>query len=316
MQAAALGLLLMTSAASAQELSCSPVRLIVPYPAGGATDVAARLIAEKLEPALKKTILIENRAGATGNIGTTAAAQSPPDGCTMVVNAAAIATFPASFSRLAYDPIKDLVPIGGIGLTPTMLVTASANPPTDVKSLIQWSKDKPDGLSFSTAGYGLIQHLAAEEIGQRLGGKFVHILYRGGAPAATDLITGRVDMGSFAAGTALPLIRDGKLKPLVVIQPKRSSLIPEVSTIDEQGLPGLNAGVQFMVLAPAATPKPVVAMLSNELRKVVGDPTLKDRFAAIGFEPTPSSSEEMIEVMRKTAEDWTPVIKRLNIKMD
>ena len=313
---AALGLLLAASAASAQDLPCSPLRLVVPYPAGGATDVAARLIAERLEPALKKTVVIENRAGATGNIGTVVVVQSAPDGCTLLVNAASIATFTVSFSRPGYHPIKDLVPVGGIGLTPTMLVTATANPPSDLKALIEWGKSKPDGLTLSSAGYGLIQHLAAEEIGRRSGVKLTHILYRGGAPAMTDLVTGRVDLGSFAAGTMLPLIKERQLKAVAVIAPKRSALIPDVPTTDEQGLIGINSNVQFMVLAPAATPKLVIDHLSAELRKVVGDPTLTARFAAIGFEPTPSSSEEMAAIMRKTAEDWIPVIRQLNIKMD
>jgi len=316
MRLAAFGLLLAASAASAQDLPCSPLRLVVPYPAGGATDVAARLIAERLEPALKKTVVIENRAGATGNIGTVVVVQSAPDGCTLLVNAASIATFTVSFSRPGYDAMKDLVPVGGIGLTPTMLVTATANPPNDLKALIEWGKGKPDGLTLSSAGYGLIQHLAAEEIGRRSGVKLTHILYRGGAPAMTDLVTGRVDLGSFAAGTMLPLIKERQLKAVAVIAPKRSALIPDVPTTDEQGLIGINSNVQFMVLAPAATPKLVIDHLSAELRKVVGDPTLTARFAAIGFEPTPSSSEEMAAIMRKTAEDWIPVIRQLNIKMD
>jgi tripartite-type tricarboxylate transporter receptor subunit TctC len=298
------------------QIHCGQIKLVVPYPPGGATDVAARLVAERLEPTLKKTVVIENRAGATGNIGTTAVATSPPDGCTLLVNAAVIATFPASFSRLPYDPIRDLVPVGGIGITPTVLVTASANPAKDLKGLVEWSKSKPDGLNYATAGYGLLQHLAVEEMARRLRAKFVHVVYRGGAQATTDLVTARVDFGSFAAGSVLPLIKEGKLRAIAVVQDKRSDLLLSVPTTAEQGLVGLNAGVHFLVFAPAATPKPVVAALSTELRKVVGDPALKPRFANIGFDPTPTSSEDMIEVMRKTSADWTPVIKRLKIKLD
>jgi tripartite-type tricarboxylate transporter receptor subunit TctC len=298
------------------QIHCGQIRLVVPYPPGGATDVAARLVAERLEPALKKTVVIENRAGATGNIGTTAVATSPPDGCTLLVNAAVIATFPASFSRLPYDPLRDLVPVGGIGITPTVLVTASANPPNDLKGLVEWSKSKPDGLNYATAGYGLLQHLAVEEMAQRLRTKFVHVVYKGGAQATADLVTARLDFGSFAAGSMLPLIKDGKLRAIAVVQEKRSDLLPDVPTTAEQGLPGLNAGVHFLVFAPAATPKPVVAALSAELRKVVGDPALKPRFASIGFDPTPTSSEDMIDVMRGTSAEWTPTIKRLKIKLD
>ncbi len=300
----------------AAELNCPQVRLVTPYPPGGATDVASRLIAERLEPALKKPVIVENRAGATGNIGTIAVVTSPADGCTLLNNAAVIATFTASFAKLGYDPINDLTPIGGIGITPTLLVTASSNPVNDLKGLIEWSKSKPDGLNFSTAGYGLLQHLAVEEIGARSGGKFTHVAYRGGSQAVTDLISGRVDLGSFAAGSVLPLVKEGKLKALAVVSEKRSELVPNVPTTTEQGMPGLNAGVHFMIYAPGNTPKDTIELLSSELRKIVGDPAMKERFINIGYDPTPTSSAEMAAVMKKTGDDWSPLIKRLNIRLD
>ena len=304
------------SGAQAAELNCAQIRLVTPYPPGGAADVASRLIAERLEPVLKKSVIVENRAGATGNIGTIAVAQSPADGCTLLNNAAVIATFTASFAKLGYDPLNDLIPIGGIGITPTLLVTAAGNPVSDLKGLIAESKSKPDGLNFSTAGYGLLQHLAVEEIAARSGGKFTHVAYKGGAQAVTDLIAGRVDLGSFAAGSVLPLVKEGKLKALAVVSEKRSELVPDVPTTSEQGMPGLNAGVHFMLYVPARTPKDIVDQLSAELKKIVGDPALKQRFINIGYDPTPSSSADMIAVMKKTGEDWSPLIKRLNIKLD
>jgi tripartite-type tricarboxylate transporter receptor subunit TctC len=313
---AIMALLAATGGGFAAELNCAQIRLITPYPAGGATDVASRLIAERLEPALKKPVIVENRAGATGNIGTIAVATAPPDGCTLLNNAAVIATFTSSFAKLGYDPIADLVPVGGIGITPTLLVTASSNTVNDLPGLIAWARSKPNGLNFSSAGYGLLQHIAVEEIASRSGAKFVHVAYKGGAQAVTDLIAGRVDLGSFAAGSVLPLIKEGKLKALAVVSDNRSELVPDVRSTAEQGMPGLNAGVHFMLYAPAKTPKDVVALLSSELRKVVGDPALKQRFINIGYDPTPTSSEEMVAVMRKTGEDWAPLIKRLNIKLD
>jgi len=306
----------LSSAAAAQDLPCTQIRLITPYPAGGATDVSSRLIAERFEIALKRPVIVENRAGATGNIGTALVANAAADGCTLLNNAAVIATFTSSFTKLPYDPIKDLTPIGGIGITPTLLVTASTNPPTDLKSLIEWSKSKPGGLNFSTAGYGLLQHLAVEEIGARSGGKFTHVAYRGGSQAVTDLISGRIDLGSFSAGSVINLVKDGKLKPLALISGKRSELVPNVPTTTEQGMPGLDAGVHFMLFAPSKTPKTTINFLSGELRKIVGDPALKDRFIKIGYDPTPTSSEDMVAVMRKTGEQWAPVIKRLNIRLD
>jgi tripartite-type tricarboxylate transporter receptor subunit TctC len=303
--------------ASAQDYPCSPIKLIVPYPAGGATDMAARVVAERLQAALNKSVIVENRGGATGNIGTVAVVSAPADGCTLLVNATVIASFVHSFSKLAYDPFKDLAPVGGIGVTPTVLVAAPQIPANDIKGLVEWSKSRPDGLNYSTAGYGLQQHLSVEEIAQRTGGKFVHVAYRGAGSALTDVMSARVDFAGFLAGTSKTLIADGKLKALAVVQDKRSALLPDVSTTAEQGLPGFTAaGVHFMMFAPAATPKPVVALMGAELRKVISDPPLKQRFVAIGFDATPMTGDEVAAAMRATEAALAPVIKRLNIKLD
>jgi tripartite-type tricarboxylate transporter receptor subunit TctC len=290
--------------------------VIVPYPAGGAADVAARLVADRLELGLKKSFVIENRPGATGNIGTAVVVNARPDGCTLLVNAAVIATFPWSFTKLGFDPVKDLAPVGGIGVTPTLLVAPKSLPAGDLKGLVQLSKQRPDGLSVSTAGYGLLQHLAVEEMAQRTGAKFVHVVYKGGAQAATDLIAARLDFGSFAAGSVIQFVKEGQIKPLAVVQETRSDLVPDVATTAEQGLPGLDAGVHFMLYAPAATPKHVVSVLNGELNKIVGDPALKQRFGNIGYDPTALTPDAAAAIMRKTGEVWAPVIKRLNIKLD
>ncbi len=297
----------------AADFDCPRVTVIVPYPAGGAADVAARLVADRLELGLKKSFVIENRPGATGNIGTAAVVNAKPDGCTLLVNAAVLATFPWSFTKLGFDPLKDLAPIGG---TPTVLVAPKSLPADDLKGLVQLSKQRPDGLSFSTAGYGLLQHLAVEEMAQRMGANFVHVVYKGGAQAATDLIAARVDFGSFAAGSVIQFVKDGQLKPLAVVQETRSDLLPDVAAAAVQGLPGLDAGVHFMLYAPAATPKEVVSILGGELDKIVGDPALKQRFAHIGYDPTALAPDVAAAIMRKTGEVWAPVIKRLNIKLD
>jgi tripartite-type tricarboxylate transporter receptor subunit TctC len=309
-------LALTATGAFAAEYDCPQVKLIVPYPAGGATDVATRIVAERLEAALKKTMVVENRGGATGNIGTVALVKSFPDGCTLLVNATVIATFPYSFSKLSYDPIKDLAPVGGVGITPTLIVAAPSVPANDLKSLVAWSKSKPEGLNYSTAGYGLQQHLAVEELAQRSGATFKHVAYRGGGTAMTDLMAARVDFGGFLAGTTKPLLADGKLKALAIAQDKRSDLVPNIPTTAEQGFPGINAGVHFHLFAPAGTPKDTITLLSTELRKVIADPQLKERFAAIGFDATPMSAEETAAATRKTGEDWAPLIKKLDIKLD
>jgi tripartite-type tricarboxylate transporter receptor subunit TctC len=303
------------NAAAAADYNCPLVKLVVPYAAGGATDVAARVIGERLEPALKRPVVIETRTGASGNIGTIAVIQSPADGCTLLVNAAVIATYPYSFGKLNYDPIKDLAPIGGIGVTPTLLVTATANTANDVDGLMQWSQAR-GGLNFSTAGTGLLQHLAVEEFARRTGAKFQHVPYKGGAQAVTDLVAARVDFGSFSAGSVTNFVEGKQLKAIAVIQEKKSALYPQVPTTAEQGFPGLDAGAHFLLFAPAGTPPEIVRMLSDELRKIVGDPALKDRFAKIAFEPTPTTPEQTAAILRLTAETWGPVIKRLDIKLD
>ena len=302
---------------AAQDLPCAQVRLIVPYPAGGATDVATRVVAERLDAAMKKPFVVENRGGATGNIGTVAVVNAPADGCTLLVNATVIATFPHSFAKLAYDPHKDLAPVGGVGVTPVLIIAAPSVPANDVKGLVEWSKSKPEGLNYSTAGYGLQQHLAVEEIAQRTGAKFTHVAYRGGGTAMTDLIAARLDFGAFLAGTTKALLADGKLKALAIVAEKRSALTPDIPTTTEQGLPGMDAaGTHFMMFAPAATPKPVITLLGAELRKVIADPALKERFAAIGFDATPMTAEEVAAAMRQTGERLAPLIKKLNIKLD
>ena len=307
----------MGGAASAQDYPCSQVRIIVPYPAGGATDVASRILAERLEGVFKKSFIVENRGGATGNIGTVAVVTAPPDGCTLLVNATVIATFPTSFSKLSYDPFKDLQPVGGVGVTPTLIVAAKSVPANDIKGLVEWSKSKPDGLNYSTAGYGLQQHLATEEIAQRTGAKFTHVAYRGGGTAMADLIAARLDFGGFLAGTTKPLIASGELKGIAIVSDKRSELVPDIPTTAEQGLPGMNShGVHFMMFAPAGTPKPLVGTLGVELQKIIADPALKQRFVAIGFDATPMMADEVAAALRKTEADLVPVVKRLNIKLD
>jgi tripartite-type tricarboxylate transporter receptor subunit TctC len=311
-----LALCLGAAPALAADLNCAQVKLVVPYAAAGATDVASRILAERLEAQLKKTVFVENRAGATGNIGTGAVIAAAPDGCTLLVNATVIATFPTSFSKLKYDPFKDLAPVGGVGITPTLILAAPSVPANDVKSLVALSRQRDKGITYAVAGYGLQQHLATEEIAQRSGAKFVIVPYKGGGAAMTDLIAARIDFGTFLAGTTKGLVQEGKLKALALVQDKRSDLMPNVPTTAEQGFPGLIGGVHFLVFAPAATPKATVAYLSAELKRAISDPALKQRFLNVGFEPTPMSPEEVTAEMRKTAEAYAPIIKKLNIKLD
>ena len=302
--------------AQAYPENCAAVRIVVPYAPGGSADIGARIVAERLTQTLKKNVVVENRPGATGNIGNMVVAKAAPDGCTLLVNGTVIATFVHSFPELGFDPYRDFVPVGGIAITPTVIVAPLSNPAKSVADLVQASKAGANGLSYAVAGFGLQQHLVVEDIAARTGAKFTYVAYKGaGGTGMTDLVSGRVDFASFLAGTTTAFIRDGKLKLLAVVQDRRSPLLPDAPTTAEQGFPGLYGGVHFLLFAPGATPKAAVATLESQLRAIVADPAVTERFMKIGFETTPMSSAEASAEMRKIGDAMGPVIKRLGIKL-
>lgn len=299
--------------ATAAELDCSQVRIIVPYSAGGATDVVTRLAADGLSRRLDMNVIVEPRPGAGGNLGTREVANAEPDGCTLLVNGNQMATMTVSYANLGYDPFEDLVAIGNVGLSPTFIVS-SVPELNSLEDLIEMAKKEPVG--YGTPGLGLLQHLAMEEIAHRTGAKLNHIPYSGGSQALADLTTGRLQVGSFAAGSALPPVRDGRLKLLAAAQEKRSSFAPDVPSAAEQGVENLNAGIYFMLFAPGGTPDETVSFISEALAEVVADPALAERYQEIGFEPIVTTPEESAAIMKRTAEQWNPVIERLGIKFD
>ena len=307
---------LCATSVSAAEYPCAQIRIIVPFPPGGSNDAVARILAERFEASLKRTVVVESRPGATGNIGTLATVNAKPDGCTLLVNGVNIATFPYSFAKLSYDPLRDLVAVGSIGNSPSVIVTGAANDIKDVGQLLRWAAEKPGGLAYSTAGVGLLQHLAIEEIAQRTGAKFVHVPYKGGPQSATDLISGRLDFGCLSAGSIVQLLEGGQLKPIAVVQNKRSTLVPNIPTIVEQGQAPLDAGVLYMLYAQGATPKETVSLLSDELLKIIRDPGVQARLVRTGFEPTPIGMEESMQIMRQAADTWAPLIRRLKLHLE
>lgn len=302
--------------AAAADLNCGKIRVIVPFGVGGATDIATRAVADQLQNVLHTTLVIENRPGATGNIGTLDAVNAPADGCTLVINATSLATFTASFPHLAFDPFKDLVPIGGLGATPTVLVSAPSSPAHGLKELIALAKSRPGGLTYATSGYGLSQHLVVEQIAQRAGVSFVLVPYKSPPAMLQDIIAGRIDFGSLLAGTTKPLIDTGQLRAQVLVQDTHSSLLPDVPTTAEAGYPGLLGGVHFVVFAPGATPKPTVALLDAALRQVIAAPAMGDTLRRVGFEPTPEPSAEIVAEMQTMRAAFAPIIKSLDIHLE
>ena len=311
-----LGLCGLAAPALAADFDCSKVRIVVPYGVGGATDIAMRAVADRLQSELNKTLVIEDRPGATGNIGTLDVVGAPADGCTLLVNSPVIATFPVSFPHLSYDPFKDLMPIGGIGATPNVLVSAPSSEAHDLKELIALGKSRPNGLTYATSGYGLSQHLVVEQLAQLTGAKFILVPYKSAAMIVEDVMAGRIDFGSLLAGTTKPMIDSKQLRPLVLVQDNRSSLLPDVPTSAEQGYPGLLGAVHFVMYAPAATPKPTVDLLDAALRKVIAEPALGETLRRIGFEPTPVTSAQITDEMHMVDKTFSPIIKSLNIHLE
>lgn len=306
-------------AASAQDFpeSCQTLRIIVPYSPGASADLAARVVADRLGPALGKSIVVENKPGASGNIGTLAVAQARPDGCTLLMNGTVIATFVHSFPKLGYDPFKDLVPVGSVGITPTVTVVPAKSDFHSFDDLVKAGKANPRGLNYSIAGYGLQQHLAIEEVASRTGAKFVYVPYKGaGGAGVTDLLAGRVDFASFLAATVAGFIKSGQLRALAVMQDARSPLFPDLPATGEMGMKGLYGGVHFLLFAPAKTPKDVVDRLDRELAKVVASPAVHDRLAGAGMEATARSSAQMTSEMHALSDALGPVIKRLGIRLE
>ncbi len=303
-------------AAHADDVTCSQIKLVAPFGAGGSADVSTRFIAQRLEGILHKTTLVENRPGATGNIGTVAVAMSPPDGCTLLVNGTVIATFPHSFAKLAYDPFKDLVPVGSIGTTPNVLVAGPALPAGDVNGLIKLSHDRPGGINYGTSGYGLQQHLVVEVLAHKTGANFVQVSYQSAPAVVTDRIGNRLEFGSLLIGTTKALVEDKQLKALAVVQDTRSSLLPDVPSTAEQGYPGIIGATHFVLFAPGGTPRPVIAVLEGALQQIVSDPDVKAKFAEIGFEAKPMTSAEVTTEMHRVADAFIPIIKQLDLKLE
>ncbi len=311
-----LGACTVAAPAAAADYACSNVRLIVPFGVGGATDIAARALANALQGELHQTLVIENRPGATGNIGTLDVVHAAADGCTLLINGTVIATFTKSFPKLSYDPFKDLAPIGGVGATPAVMVSAASSPAHSLTDLIALAKSHPSTVTYATSGYGLSQHLVVEQIAQRAGVSFVLVPYKSPPAMVQDIVAGRIDFGSLLAGTTKPLIDSKQLRAQVLVQDTRSSLLPDVPTTAEQGFPGLLGGVQFVMFAPAATPKPIVDLLDAALRKVLAEPDMVSTLRRIGFEPMPLSSAQVTAEMQKQDAMFSPIIKSLNIHLE
>ena len=308
--------LVASSAALAQTYPDRPVRMIVPYAPGGSADIVARMISDEWGKALGRAMVIENKAGAGGNIGVDAVAKSAADGYTIGLQTVSLAINPALVAKMPYDTLKDLAPIGMVASSQHVLVVNDKVPAKNVKELIELAKSKPGELSYASAGPGSTFHMAAELFRAVSGTNIVHVPYRGGGPALIDTISGQVQMSFPVLSAARGQVQAGKLRALGVTGPARSPLMPDVPTIAEAGLPKYSFETWFMVFAPANTPQPVMDKLNQTLNQVLNGSATRERMTKEGFEALPTSAADARNRLQTEMPMWSKLVKDRGITME
>jgi tripartite-type tricarboxylate transporter receptor subunit TctC len=288
--------------------------LVVPFPPGGGTDILARLFGQKVSETLSQQIIIDNRGGAGGTIGTDIAAKAPPDGYTLILVSGSHAINPGLYQKLPYDSINDFAPITQIATSPGILVVNPSLPVKSVKDLIALARAKPGQINYASAGSGTPPHLAGELFKVMAKIDMVHVPYKGNAPAFTDVIGGQVSLIFPTMPSAMPFIKSGKLRPIAVTSAKRSPAAPDIPTIAESGLPGYEATSWYGILAPARTPSQIVARLHEVLVSVIGAPDMKDKLAAQGLDPVGNTPQQFVAVINSEIVKWAKVIKASGAK--
>jgi tripartite-type tricarboxylate transporter receptor subunit TctC len=313
-----LGLLLalFASAAAAQGYPSKPVRLIIPFPPGGSNDIVGRMTAAQLSERLGQQVVVDNRPGAAGNIGTGIAASSAPDGYTLLIINTAYASNTSFYKKLPYDPAKSFVPVAMLGTGPAVLVVYPGLPVNSLQELIALAGAKPGQLNYASSGIGGFQPLAVELFKIQAGVNIVHVPYKGSGPANVDLIAGQAQVGLGSLIQFLPHIRGGKVKALAITGSKRSPVLPDVPTVAEAGVPGYEAANWWGILAPAGTPQPVMDRLHKELSAIVASAETKKRFDAEGAEPLPMSPAEFGKFIADETAKWARVVKEAGISAE
>jgi tripartite-type tricarboxylate transporter receptor subunit TctC len=321
LQRFAMGLALclsVSTAATAQPRTypLKPIHLIVGYPAGGASDVAARIVGQKLAEQMGEAVIVENRPGSAGNIGADAVTKAAPDGYTLLLGTISLSVNPTLYPKLTYDPVRDLAAVSMISSTPFLLVVNPKAPYTTVKELLDAARQKPGAINYATAGNGSGSHLFTELLSSSANIKLTHVPYRGAAPAMVDVLGNIVSVTFDNIITTLPLVKAGKLRPLAVSTRQRSKVSPEIPTLDESGIPGFDATAWFGLFAPAATPRDIVARLSQEVALAVKDPTVSEKLLQLGAEPVSSTPEAFEAFFKAEVAKWGKVVRSANIHVD
>ena len=293
--------------------------MIVSFSAGGPTDIVARVMSAKMSEILGQSFVVENKTGAGGNIGAEAVAKATPDGYTMLMATVSTnAINPGLYKHMPYDAVKDFAPLGRVGVTPTLLLAHPSLPATDVKSLIALIKANPNKYNYGSSGVGSILHLCGEEFKAMAGGlDITHVPYKGSAPMDTDLMGGQISLAFDATPTAMPLAQSGRLHALGAGMLKRLAAMPDLPTLDEQGLKGYECYTWNAILAPAGTPRPIVDKLNAAINKALADPAVSSALEKAGINPTPGSTPETTaDFIKAELAKWAPIIKASGAQVD
>jgi tripartite-type tricarboxylate transporter receptor subunit TctC len=291
-----------------------PIRLIVPLAAGGPSDLMARTLAHKLTEVIRQNVVVDNRPGASGVIGTEIAAKSPPDGYTILLVSSAISINPSLFRKLPYDTLRDLAPVSLLAGAPYILAVHPSLPVRSVKELVALAKKRPGELNHASGGVGTGPHLGMEVFVQRTGIKVVHITYKGGGPAMNDFVAGHTQVYMANMLTMLPQVKAGRARALAVTSAKRSAAAPEIPTVAESGVPGFEEGGQHGIVAPAGVPKEIIAKLNRAIVIAMRSPEVANRLRAEGGEVIASTPEEYGAIIRREMEKWAKVIAAAGIQ--
>ncbi len=303
--------------ARADDYPTRPITLIVPFPPGGSTTVMARNVADKLSVSLGQQIVVENRGGAGGTIGTRSVARATPDGYTILLSyTATMAIAPAMNANAGYDPRKDFVPIGMIGAAPSVLVVNPSLPVHSIAELIAYAKAAPAPLQYGSPGVGTVNHLAGEYLAAETGMKLQHVPYKGNGPALGDLLGGHIPMMFVPIPVALGNIKAGTLRGLAIGSAKRTSLLPDLPTLAESGVPGFEVALRYGLVAPAGTPPAVIARLNKELNAALLTEDVKNRLATEGAESLPGTPEAYAADIDKEEKKWGGLVKKLGLKVE
>ena len=311
-----LSAVLIPSAALAQTYPAKPIRIIVPFAAGGAVDVVARAVGQRMSEQMASPVIIENKPGASANLGAELVAKAQPVGYTVLMGANGLATNMTLFRNLGFDTTKDFAPVARIGYAPLVLVVEASSPAKSLKDLIALAKAKPGNLNYGSAGNGQSGHLASELFKLTTKIDVVHVPYKGGSPALTDLMGGRLSFMIINPIEVVANIKSGRLRALAVANPKRIAMLPDVPTFTEAGVPGYDASVWWGLVAPAKTPKDIVAKLSSEVLKALEDEGVKEKLSNLGAVVDPAGPEQFGKFLKEEIDKWAGVIKASGIHAD